>query len=155
MPAVPTGRVRTFAAHAILEIVGPLEGVLHDGPHRIVQLGEQQVALAQIDLALVCLGPRLIEALLEIVAVEHDEIHDRLEGNANALAFFHLPRRPAVHPYGLVMQCFHWLVSSITSLHDSSLEPEVSDWSGVFDRRPPLHHRYSTEYAPLCTLVMT
>src|SRR5215813_7482222 len=137
MPAVPTGRVRTFAAHAILEIVGAFEGVLHDGHHRIVQLGEQQIARAQIDLALVCFGPRLIEALLEIVAVEHDEIHDRLEGNANTLAFFHLPRRPAVYPYGLVMQCFHWLVSSIRSRQDGTVASQDASGLGDFDRLLP------------------
>ena len=123
--------------------MGPFEGVFHDGHHRIVHLGEQQVARAQIDLALVCLGPRLIEALLKIVAVEHDEIHDRLEGNANALAFFHLPRRPAVHPYGLVMQCFHWLVSSIRSRQDGTGAPEDASGSGDFDRRLHCVLRYA------------
>src|SRR5262249_2608120 len=83
-----------------------------------------QVAGAQIDLALVCLGPRLIEALLEVVAIEHDEIHDGLEGNANPLAFFHLPRRPAVHPYGYVMQGFHWPVSSTRPRQDGIGAPK-------------------------------
>src|SRR5262249_56260971 len=62
---------------------------------------------AQIDLALVGLGPRLIEALLEIVAVEYDKIHDGLEGDANPLAFFHLPRVAAVYPDGSLMHGFH------------------------------------------------
>src|SRR5262245_33572549 len=69
--------------------------------------GEQLVARAQIDLALVGLGPRLIEALLEIVTVEYDKIHDGLEGDANPLAFFHLPRVAAVYPDGSLMQGFH------------------------------------------------
>src|SRR5262249_40033777 len=83
-----------------------------------------------------------IEALLKIVAVKHDEIHDRLEGNANALAFFHLPRRPAVHPYGLVMQCFHWLVSSIRSRQDGTGAPEDASGLGDFDRRLNCALRY-------------
>src|SRR5205807_1926458 len=70
-------------------------------------LEKKKVALAQIDLALVCLSPRLIEALLEVVAVEHDKIYDGLEGDASALTFFHLPCRPAVYRHGYVMQCFH------------------------------------------------
>src|SRR5262249_17528782 len=114
MSAVPAARVGALAAHPVLEVMRSFESILHNGHHGSVQLREQQISRAEIDLSLVRLGPRLIEALGEVIAVEHDEVDNGLKGDADALAFLHLPRRPAVHPDCLVVQWLHWLPSCKT-----------------------------------------
>src|SRR5262245_27816015 len=80
MPAVPARRVRTFAAHAVLEIVVAFEGVFDDGHHRIVHFGEQLVARAQIDLARADLP-----FAVRIVGDGHEDIEARIDVEARPI----------------------------------------------------------------------
>jgi hypothetical protein len=65
------------AAQSLLQIVGPRPAILNDGQHHIVVLGYEIIALAQENLELVRSRACLIEALVQIVGVEGNEV-DRL-----------------------------------------------------------------------------
>src|SRR3990167_7193647 len=84
------------AAHALFHIMGPLVGILYDRHHHVVELGDQNVAGADVDLSQVDLGPRLVEPLPDIFQVEDDEVRGGLAGHANDLILFYRERLPGV-----------------------------------------------------------
>ena len=82
------------AAEAVLEIVAPLVGVFHDGHQDRVELRVEPVARGDPDLALVRFRPGLVEAVVQVLAVEHDEVHDGLEVDPNRWPFLTIQDLP-------------------------------------------------------------
>src|SRR5882724_6427380 len=85
------------AAHALLKVVVAfLEGIFDDGHHRVVELRHQAVAGGQEDLSLVGLGPGLVEAFAQIVAIKADEVDNGLRCDPSGLALLQIEYKAGV-----------------------------------------------------------
>src|SRR5262245_30772202 len=83
------------------------EGVFDNRQHRIVALGIKDIARADKNLNLICLGTRLIEALGQILQVERDKIDDAPALNAQALPLSDFQSSARIFRHGFTFQKCH------------------------------------------------